>query len=484
MKYGRIIEANKDTEIKLMKNKAIKLLSLLLAIVMCSAILASCSTNDQVLASGGNNTISTATYSLMTSLMKGNLSFYITSNYGNYNSSVFWNTITDGDTQMTYKEYYTYIVDEKVKTCLAALNLFDELGLSLTPDEIAAVDEEMNDFVKNDGDGSKNTLNGILAQYGANYQTLRDYKIMNAKIAKLSEHLYGTNASKVGENVKQDYLEANYVAFRQILIPTYDYLYVKDSLGDDVYYETDADGKIKTAVTADGKSYDVIAYDTENGVRVDGENGIDANGNKIYFVANTGSDELKIAYRKTGLVARKNALDEKGNKIIENFSAEKVSKLKKEAEDTMKLIVKGDGDGFLDLINLYDNNYGSVADNTVGEMCYLAIGKSYSGYTTNGKMLEDVCKEVAKLEVGDFTLYKSDYGFHIIMRYEPEEKAFAESKYTGWFVDENLNFDFNTDIVNYLFMKRLGPYVDGITFNEEYKSNVDISTITPNYNFY
>ena len=484
MKYGRIIEANKDTEIKLMKNKAIKLLSLLLAIVMCSAILASCSMNDQVLASGGNNTISTATYSLMTSLMKGNLSFYITSNYGNYNSSVFWNTITDGDTQMTYKEYYTYIVDEKVKTCLAALNLFDELGLSLTPDEIAAVDEEMNDFVKNDGDGSKNTLNGILAQYGANYQTLRDYKIMNAKIAKLSEHLYGTNASKVGENVKQDYLEANYVAFRQILIPTYDYLYVKDSLGDDVYYETDADGKIKTAVTADGKSYDVIAYDTENGVRVDGENGIDANGNKIYFVANTGSDELKIAYRKTGLVARKNALDEKGNKIIENFSAEKVSKLKKEAEDTMKLIVKGDGDGFLDLINLYDNNYGSVADNTVGEMCYLAIGKSYSGYTTNGKMLEDVCKEVAKLEVGDFTLYKSDYGFHIIMRYEPEEKAFAESKYTGWFVDENLNFDFNTDIVNYLFMKRLGPYVDGITFNEEYKSNVDISTITPNYNFY
>ena len=173
MKYGKIIGVNKNTEIKSMKNKAIKLLSLLLAIVMCSAILASCSTNNQVLANGGSNTVSTATYSLMTSLMKGNLAFYITSNYGSYNSSVFWNTITDGDTQMTYKQYYTYIVDEKVKTCLAALDLFDELGLSLTGEEIAAIDEEMNDFVRIDGNGSKNTLNGILAQTIRPFATIR-----------------------------------------------------------------------------------------------------------------------------------------------------------------------------------------------------------------------------------------------------------------------------------------------------------------------
>ncbi len=468
-----------------MKNRIVKLISLLLALVMCAAIFASCSTNTQVLATdGGNNKISTATYSLMTSLMKGNLAFYITSNYGNYNSTTFWNTITDGETQMTYKDYYTYIVDEKVKNCLAALKLFDELELSLTDAEIATIDAEMADFVKDDGDGSKNTLNGILAQYGANYDTLRDYKIMNAKISKLSNHLYGTNASKVADNVKQDYLESHYVSFRQILLPTYDYVYVKDKYGNDVYYVTNTDGKIKTGANTDGKTYEIIAYDVDNGITIEGDNGIDANGNKIYFDPNTEGNDLKIAYKTTGLVARKNVLDEKGNKMTAEFSDTQVAEVEKEANAILAKVVKNDGDGFKKLIELYDKNYGSVEDNTVGEMCYLAKEKSYSGSATNGKMLDEVCKKVADIEAGEFFLYKSDYGYHIIMRYAPEEKAFSDAKYSGWFVDSNRNFDFNTDVVNYLFMKRLEPYMEGITLNEEYKNTVDISKIAPNYNFY
>ncbi len=468
-----------------MKNKTVKAISLLLALIFCMATFCSCSTNNQIIATdGGDNKISVATYSLMTSLMKGNVAYYITSKYNDYNSPTFWGTITDGNTQMTYKEYYTYIVDEKVKNCLAALKLFDELGLSLTKEEIAAIDAEMNDFVSIDGDGSKNTLNGVLAQYGANFKTLREYKIMNAKIEKLSDHLYGSNASKVADNVKQDYLEEFYVAFRQILLPTYDYVYIKDSYGDEVYYLTDANGKIKTAKSEDGKTYDVIAYDTEKGVTIDGEKGIDANGNKIYFVADTEGDKLKIAYQTTGTVTRKNTVDENGNKITADFSSDEVAKIKEEAENILTLVTKGDGDEFLDLIELYDQNYGSVEDDTVGEMCYLALNKSYTSTTTSGEMLDEICKKVSEIEIGDFFMYKSDFGYHIIMRYAPEENAFNESKYSGWFVDANQNFDFNNDVVNHLFMERLEPYMAGITIDEELKKKVDISTITPNYNFY
>ncbi len=469
-----------------MKNKFVRIASLILAIVLCTAAFTACSTNSQIIATdGGNNKISVATYSLMTSLMKGNVAYYITSKYGNYNSTTFWGTITDGDTQMTYKEYYTYIVDEKVKNCLAALKLFDELGLSLSKEELAAIDAEMDDFIKNDGDGSKNTLNGVLAQYGANFKTLREYKIMNAKIAKLSDHLYGANASKVGDNVKQDYLEEFYVAFRQILLPTYDYVYITDKYGDDIYYVTDANGKIKTATNEDGKTYDVIAYDTEKGITIDDDkNGIDANGNKIYFVANTEGDDLAIAYKTTGNVTRKTAVDEKGYKITKEFTAAEAAKVKEEAEKILTSVKEGDGDGFLDLIELYDKNYGSVEDDTVGEMCYLALNKSYSSSTTNGNMLDEICKKVSEVETGAFFMYKSDFGYHIIMRYAPEENAFNESKYSGWFVDANQNFDFNNDVVNYLFMERLTPYMENITIDEELKKNVDISTITPNYNFY
>ncbi len=469
-----------------MKKIIVRVASLLLALVFCAVSFCACSTNDQIIATdGGNNKISVATYSLITSLMKGNVAYYITSKYGDYNSRTFWGTITDGNTQMTYKEYYTYIVDEKVKNYLAALKLFDELGLSLSNEEIAEIDEEMAFFVEYDGDGSKNTLNGILAQYGANFQTLRDYKIINAKMAKLSEHLYGTDASKVGDNVKQDYLEEYYVAFRQILLPTYDYVYIKDKYGDDVYYVTDSNGTIKTASTSDGKSYEVIAYDTENGITIDGENGIDANGNKIYFTADSvEGDDLAIAYLKTGNVSRQIAVDEKGNKLTAEYSASEIAEVKEEAEKILASVKAGDGDAFLDMIEIYDKNYGSVEDETVGEMCYLAIDKDYSGSTTNGEMLEELCKKVSAVEVGGFFLYKSDFGYHIVMRYAPEENAFNESKYSGWFVDANMKFDFNNDVVNHLFMQRLEPYMANIVIDEALKSKVDISTITPNYNFY
>ena len=466
--------------------KTVKIISVVLAFVMVAVSLCSCSTNTRTVAKDeSGNKISVAMYSLMTSLLKGDLAYYITYNYGSYNSSEFWNTVTDGETQMTYKDYYTYIIDEKVKVYLAALTLFDELGLSLTDAEIEAIDAELEEYIENDGDGSKNILNQILGEYGANYKTLREYKIMNAKIAKLETYLYGSNASQISDGAKQEFLEKNYVAFKQILFPTFSYEYEIDKFGDDIYFAVDKDGEYLVGEFQDGTKYYKISYDTVNGISVDSNNdGIldkDDNGETIYYKAD--SENLHIAYDvKNG--KRMIVTDEKGNEVIKELTSAQKDAVKKEAEEVLSLVKKGETENFEGLILIYDDNQSVTDESERNEMYYLSTQKTYENFMTDGDILDSICAEVAKLEIGDYTLYKSDYGYHIVMRYEPEANAFKEEKNANWFEDSNGNYDFNSDIVNDFFMKKLQPYADKIVIDDDVKAAVDISKIAPNYNFY
>ena len=91
---------------------------------------------------------------------------------------------------------------------------------------------------------------------------------------------------------------------------------------------------------------------------------------------------------------------------------------------------------------------------------------------------------VKELAPGEYKVYKSDFGYHIIMRYELENGAFKKSEYSTQFSDENGNFDFNKNLCSELLMKRLAPYVEKITVDKDLAGKVDISTIKPNYNFY
>ena len=176
--------------------------------------------------------------------------------------------------------------------------------------------------------------------------------------------------------------------------------------------------------------------------------------------------------------------DEKGNEVIKELTSAEKDKIKKEAEDVLALVNKGDTEGFEGLIMIYDENQSVTDESERNEMYYLSTQKTYENFMTDGDILDSVCAEVAKLEVGEYTLYKSDYGYHIVMRYNPEENAFKEEKNANWFEDSNGNYDFNSDIVNDFFMKKLQPYADKIVIDDSIKASVDISKITPNYNFY
>ncbi len=531
-----------------MKNKAVKIISLILALVMCLGVLCSCSTNSKTYAkSEGGNKISVAMYSLITSLMKGNDAYYIRQEYGDYNSASYWNQIVDPDTQMTMKEYYQYMIDLKITNYLAALDLFDELGLELTDEELAKIDEELAVFVEQDGNGSKNVLNKeILAKFGANYDTLREYKIINAKISKLSAYLYGSNASKVSDTIKQDYFKENYLAFKMILIPTYSYAYNTDKYGNDVYYKVDSEGKPQKEKGDDGKTYFVVAYDKENGIMLDvdsdgkndvdslgytlyytydnlaiyydkengvtydtdgdGKKDVDIYGNPVYyldpetkkiaydtenggFIDLDNDDEyekdnngdfirydydIALAYDKKNSV-RIEITDENGNKVIKNYSDEEKANAERHASEIYDLVEIGKYAGFESLISEYDENYGVETEEDSKAMIYLSDDESY---TAGSELMNDIYTKISEIKIGEKLFYVSDYGYHIIMRYEPETAAYEQAEYELFFQN------FSTNLINDLFFKKIEPYTKNITFKEKYKDSVDISTITPNYNFY
>ena len=463
------------------KQLKIAAIGLSLLLIFCS--LSACGNKQEtVMSDERGNVITLGEYSLMASLMKGNMAYYIRSNYGDYNSSDFWGIIVDAETQMTYKDYYTVVLEEKAKAYLAALSIYSELGLELPSATLEAIDEDMQYYVNEDGNGSKNSLNAILADYGTDYDSLRNYKIMNAKISQLKDEIYGKSASKVAANVKQEYLEKNYVAFKQILIPTYGYAYDTDENGDEIYYRMKEDGSdFLYYERSDAELYPRIAYDKKNGVKKFNDDDIaekDENFDDIYYTDITYS---KIAY-DTENGARAPIYDESGNQMFTDYSPEKKAEQKLIADSVLELVNNASSTEEIEsLIEEYDGNYN---EDSKGGMFYLATNVTYSSFMSGGELSDGIRDVAAGLEVGKAAIFTSDNGYHVVIRYEVETGAYGINDYSGWFVDENGNYDFAANLVNELFMARLEPYEEKITISKEAAGKVDISTVGPNYYFY
>ena len=465
----------------LKKQMKIVAIGISLLLIFCS--LSSCGNKQEtVMSEERGNVITLGEYSLMASLLKGNMAYYIRSNYGDYNSKFFWETITDGETQMTYKDYYTVVVEEKAKMYLAALTIYDELGLKLPDETLSGIDAEIEEYIKEDGNGSKRSLNAILEKYGSDIESLRNYKIMNAKISQLRDEIYGKSGSKIAANVKQQYLEENYVAFKQILIPTYRYVYMEDDFGDKVYYRKNEDGTgVEQYTLSDGTVNPVVAYDKINGVKKpisDDASERDENGDYVYYVD---TNYKKIAYDTENGVTLM-IYGEDGYAQTEAIPDDEIKQAKARAEELHDIVNAAETVEEIDALILEnDGNYNS---SSTGKMFYLANNVSYKSFMVDGDMFDEIKIELAELDTWEATVYHSEHGYHVLIRYEVEDGAYANSEYSGWFEDDDGNYDFNANLVNDLFMARLEPYEERITVDKEVAKKVDISTIEPNYYFY
>ena len=425
-----------------MKQCTIKLLLLALVCALCLPSLAGCSDkNGKTLMSMEDTTLSVNTYQLLLSRMKGTLAKY----QYNVDSDTFWSTVVDLE-NTTYDEYFRTTILENAKTYVIGTYLFDEVyGLTLSKEAVEAVDAELAEFVEYDGDGSKTAFNQILAEYGVNYDILRETYLMEAKIDALKVHLYGEGGSKIADTAKEEYCQENFVRFKQVFLASYYYVCETDENGDDIYYTENSLGN------------QVICYDTVNGKTKTDESGDvikDKQGYDVYF-----TEDGKIAYDKqNGTTAF--LLDKNGEPVVGDYTKEELVEIKKEANTVLDKVPEGEFDAF----EIFMEQRGEDEDAQAYQNGYYlyADPSNYTSYP----YLESIVEKLIELEVGQTALVESDYGYHVIMKYPVDKGAWADEDNKDWFEG------FEEGLVDDLFMTLCDQYVDQVVVDEEVLATV------------
>lgn len=439
----RSIIREKAKEVKDMK-QGVKVLATVLVLLLLMAATLGCSSGKALMTVDGND-MSVNLYELMLSIQKGNMAYMINHWYGDVNSEEFWGTVID-ESSTTYDDYYTAAVYKKAQNLLAAVALFEEMGLSLPAATEKKLDADIDALIEEHG--SKKALNTALSAYNVNVDMYREYKLMEAKSAYLAETLYGTGGSKIGAMLKEQYLAEHYVAFRQILIANYYYVYETDKNGDTVYY------------TDSGK----VAYDTKKGTpKLE-------NGTFVYY-----TEDGKIAYDTvTGKPAP--VLDDHGQQKTAAYSKEEMLERADLAVELRDMA--GDSEAVFDSLRTM---YSDEADEDGGH-CYLATNVDYTSIGVG--FMDDIADALATLEVGETAIVSSDYGYHVVRRYANESGAYADKANSQWFTDSTYGvYDFMNNLENDLFLKRIADHVARIETDDELLASVTLKQVAPNYNY-
>ncbi len=438
-----------------MKQKLLRAVALVLSCVLLLFTVSCSGGKGKTLLSlkkdGVSVSISVNVYQLMLSRMKGSLAFYgYTANGLTPDAEAFWSYQDkfNGTDLQTIDEYYCDMILENCRTYLAALYLFEKEGLSLSATDEEEIEKMMQEILHTDGDDSKTKLNAVLKAYGVNYDILKEAYTIEKKVEILQKHLYGENAAKVGDVVKTEFLEENYVHFRQIFLAAYSYVYETDDNGDVIYYHTT------------GANKDHICYDTANGVTGTDENGNtvkDANGDTVYFVKNT--DQKKIAYNSSvgepAYVMTEDGKDyEKTNKTEDELKALAAraetlyNQMKNASTAEFEAAIPKESDDTSDKSEYSDGYY------LQRKIDYTASGADYD-------YLEQIVNALETMQDGEVTMVKSGSGYHIIKKYAHTEKAYEKEANEAWFET------FYEDLVESLFLDECQKLFADMKVNEK-----------------
>ena len=80
-----------------------------------------------------------------------------------------------------------------------------------------------------------------------------------------------------------------------------------------------------------------------------------------------------------------------------------------------------------------------------------------------------------EMEVGEIAMVESDYGYHVVMKYELDKGAYSNEANAEWFEG------FNESVADMLFTNKCMEYADRIETDEELIATVDMSAVKPNY---
>ncbi|MBQ7321817.1 MAG: peptidylprolyl isomerase [Clostridia bacterium] len=423
-----------------MKKTYIRLLALCLCLFTLAASLLSCGTSGKTLASIGKQKISVNMYQLMLSRYRGTVEY----SYPEAAQNDFWDIVIDSS-GTTYNDYFTATILDNVKTYACAMYVFEEIEKLKLPDgTLDVIDEEMRKMVDELADGSKTMFNTQLSQYGVNYQMLRDAYIMEAKVAYLQEQLYGTDGALLSDVVKEEYYQKNYTRFKHVFLFTYSAVYEQDANGDDIYYAGNDDS---------------VAYDKVNGTPkagADGKNITDENGDTVYYTA-----DGRIAYdKKNGL--RAYVYDENGYVKTRTYTADEIAEVEAKANEILAMAKSGED--FDELVEIYGEDPG-FEEYTSGY--YLTDASEYE--------IKEVKDALPTMQEGEIRLIRSDYGFHVLKKYELNEGGYKEATNADFFTD------FNEKLMTEMFLNLVNQHADKVELDEELASSIEIKDVAANY---
>ncbi len=427
------------------KNTRLRICALLVAIVLLlTATLVGCSSEGKVLMQMGKQKLTVNAYELMLSRMKGTLQ------YNGYPTDTedFWNTIISVQGG-TYNDYFCHTVQEEAKMMLIKLYLFEEVYKLELPDSYYdTIDEYIGDALDMLNDGSKTKFNAALAAYGVNMDMLRENYIMEDKIDYLKLHL----SKQTGDSARDEYYQKNYVRFRQILLPLYEYLYETEENGDTIYYK---------------EGTDRIYYDM-NGITKKGTDGktiVDENGDTVYY-----TEDGKIAYNTSKGVTRGIDKDKDGYTDYEMLDEESAQLVKDQAEKLKEVITAGDFTTFED--------YGKKMSET--ELWSAYPNGMYINKTKDYgiEYVDDIQEALANMAVGDIALIEADNAYHLIMKYELDAQGYDQDANQDWF--EEFEDELITEILNAMCEK----YLDEVEINTKaLEDAMDMKSIGANTDY-
>ncbi|MBQ7335244.1 MAG: hypothetical protein IJW92_02070 [Clostridia bacterium] len=444
-----------------MKKTLLRTAALLLVLItlMCCV---SCAGRGEALMTlevdGTTYTFTVNHYELLLSAMKGTLVAYgATVNGYSPSSNAFWDCADEIDgTFQTMNDYYKNSILETCRNYLAALYLFDHYGLKLSEAELETIEEDMNELVLTDGDGSKTKLNSVLSTYGVNYDMLKDYYILKAKVTALQNYLYST----LGENIKERYLNENYVHFYQIFLAKYNYVYETDKNGDVIYYN---------------QSDNTVFYLKTEFVKTDADGNYvkDSKGNVIYY---TDSTFEHISYdTENGKPSYKISSDGSSYEV-KDLTEEELKQVENRAEVLWETLQGSTAEAFEAKVETQSDD-ASAAAYTDGY--YLQTNRDYSAQGESYLYLDEIVEKLGKAEAGDVLLIESTMGFHVIRKYENTEKAYEKEENEVWF--ENFEAGLSAEV----FQSQCEPYLAQIVMDEKkWTETASMKEVPINYFYY
>lgn len=453
-----------------MKHIILRSVTLALILILCLLSLPACSgLGDDLMTldkDGIKVSFSVNQYELLLSRSKGTLcAAKVTQNGVTAAYDAFWDYKDkfDGETFQTYAEYYEAGILNTCKMHLVSKYLFEKNGLALTEAQKEKIETVMEELVRTDGGGSETKLNAVLSEYGVNYDILADFYQSELMMQAVKDHLYGENASKVGDNVKHEYMNAHYVRFRQIFLTSQPFVYVTDDNGDVIYYQTEEGNTNR------------ILYDSGNGVAKELEDGTfekDQNGDTIYYIKNSNYSE--IAYNTKG--EPHHVLNKDGSYQTREMTVAELQALETRANTLLETVKNTTALEFENWLAKESDGDTDVSEYNQG--VYLRTDLDYSLMGEDNAYLSKIVAALNEMKTGDVRMIPSPSGYHIIRKYDNMEKAYSNAANEAYFSD------FAKNLITTLYAQECQKYMGDIKIDEAVLADApSIKEVGINYYF-